>query len=96
MKFVVVAILIAGAMIAGAIVYVARSNEPRTVEVMSAMDVVTYVDGGWSCEYEGKPIGSDQIELYREIYVPVEIKLGDDYFGPRGLDTPVYCTEPGD
>ena len=86
------AILIAGAMAGGAILYVSIQGRPKVVETTSAQEAYEYASAGWRCEVptdEGlKPINSEVLKIL------AQGENGADMGDLWDADAPARCTEP--
>ena len=62
------AIVIAGAMIGGAVLYVTARDSPEVIKTRSAQEVWEYASAGWRCEVptdEGlKPINLEVLKIF--------------------------------
>jgi hypothetical protein len=89
---IVVAILLAGAMIAGAIAYVRERSQAGAVTTTSAQTAWEYTTKGWRCENDrGKPLNLDLLEGLAR----AEKALSDANNQPVFFERhPVTCTEP--
>ena len=83
------AIVVAGALVGGAIVFVDLQNQPDVIQTTSAQDAWEYANGGWTCESsEGKPMTVDSLELFARTENEANVS---DLF----MENPITCTEPG-
>jgi hypothetical protein len=91
---IVVAIVVAGATIVGAIVYVNERSQPRTVTMTSAQTAWEYTTNGWRCESDrGKPLN---LELARAVRQDREGPQRREQPGQFLQGTPVTYIEPYD
>ena len=87
-------VVIAGALIAGAVLYVSAQDNPEVVETRSAQEAWEYASAGWRCKVpteEGlRPINLEVLELFAR----AEKEAGSDARFWAGSASPAHCTEP--